>query len=207
VSDSTPTVFIVDDDAAIRDSLSLLLGLRGHATRCFATAEEFLAAHRPQWSGCVLVDLRMPGIGGLRLHEEMTRRGIGLPVIIVTAYGDIRTARATLKAGAVDFIEKPVDHEQLIASIRDALDIAARDRSRAAEARNVRSRIARLTAREREVLDRVVEGRHNREIALELGISPRTVEVYKSRMMEKLQVERLPDLVRLVQFSDTQDAG
>ena len=152
-----PTVFIVDDDAGVRDSLAMLLELKGFPTRTFADAESFLAEYRPEWPGCLVLDLRMPGMSGLELQADLARRGAPLPVIIVTAHGDVATTRSALKGGAVDFIEKPIDDEALVA-----------------------------------------EGRHNREIAAALGISPRTVEVYKARMMEKLQVHRVPDLVRLV---------
>ena len=193
-----PTVFIVDDDAGVRDSLAMLLELKGFRTRTFAAAEAFLAEYRPEWPGCLVLDLRMPGMTGLELQAELARRGSGLPVIIITAHGDVATTRSALKGGAVDFIEKPIDDEALVAAIAAALDRDARSRERAQAAAGAAERLARLTGREREVLALVAEGRHNREIAVALGISPRTVEVYKARMMEKLQVRRLPDLVRLV---------
>lgn len=193
-----PTVFIVDDDAAVRDSLALLLDLKGWRTRSFASAESFLAALESSWSGCVVADLRMPGMDGAALQAELARRAPGLPVIVVTAHGDITAARATLKAGAVDFIEKPIDDAQLFDAVAAALERGHEWREDASREAERAERLARLTEREREVLDRVVAGKHNREVAAELGISPRTVEVYKSRMMEKLQVRRIPDLIRLV---------
>lgn len=193
-----PTVYIVDDDAAVRESLSLLLGLRGLRTRAFASAAAFLEACRPEWSGCLLLDLKMPGMGGLELQGELQARGLALPVIVVTAHGDVASARAAFKAGAVDFVEKPIDDEALLHIVRAALERDSRARAEAAEAAQVAERVARLTPREREVLDLVAAGRHNREIAAALEISPRTVEVYKSRLMEKLHVRRLPDLVRLL---------
>ena len=193
-----PTVFIVDDDAGVRDSLAMLLELKGFRTRTFAAAEAFLAEYRPEWPGCLVLDLRMPGMSGLELQADLARRGAPLPVIIVTAHGDVATTRSALKGGAVDFIEKPIDDEALVAAIAAALDRDARERERAQAAAGAAERFARLTEREREVLALVAEGRHNREIAVALGISPRTVEVYKARMMEKLQVRRVPDLVRLV---------
>jgi FixJ family two-component response regulator len=195
---SRPTVFIVDDDAGVRDSLAMLLELKGFRTRTFPGAEAFLAEYRPDWPGCLVLDLRMPGMSGLELQAELARRGAVLPVVIITAHGDVATTRAALKGGAVDFIEKPVDDEALVAAITAALDRDARERERAQAAAGTAERLARLTGREREVLALVAEGRHNREIAVALGISPRTVEVYKARMMEKLQVRRVPDLVRLV---------
>jgi FixJ family two-component response regulator len=193
-----PTVFIVDDDAGVRDSLAMLLELKGFRTRVFASAEAFLAEHRPESPGCLVLDLRMPGMSGLELQADLARRGATLPVIIITAHGDVATTRSALKGGAVDFIEKPIDDEALVAAIAAALDRDARARERAQAAAGAAERLARLTGREREVLALVAEGRHNREIAVALGISPRTVEVYKARMMEKLQVRRVPDLVRLV---------
>lgn len=192
------TVFIVDDDAAVRDSLAMLLELKGFHTRTYATAEDFLERYRAEWAGCLVLDLRMTGMSGLELQTELARRGVRLPVIIVTAHGDVPTARAAFKAGAVDFIEKPVDDEALIAAIAGAMDRDARERREAALRVSVAERLERLTPREREVLDLVADGRHNREIAALLSISPRTVEVYKARLMEKLQVQRVPELVRLV---------
>jgi RNA polymerase sigma factor (sigma-70 family) len=192
------TVFIVDDDTAVRDSLALLFELKGLRTRAFDSAEAFLARYRPEWPGCLVLDLRMPGMSGIELQAELARRGIALPVIIITAHGDVATTRAALKGGAVDFIEKPIDDEALLAAVRGALDRDARERAQALAASSVAERMARLTGREREVLALVAEGKHNREIAAALGISPRTVEVYKARLMEKLQVRRVPDLIRLV---------
>lgn len=193
-----PTIFIVDDDAAVRDSLSLLLGLKGFSTRCFAAAEDFLAACQPDWCGCLLLDIRMAGMDGLELQQAMNSSQIDLPIIFITAHGDVTAARSALKAGASDFLEKPLDDRMLSAAIADALERNARQRNEAAEENEIASRIARLTAREREVMENVVEGQPNREIARQLGISPRTVEVYKARMMEKMQAHSLPELIRLV---------
>jgi RNA polymerase sigma factor (sigma-70 family) len=197
MSRAAPTVHIVDDDAAVRDSLSLLLELKNIDARTYPSAEAFLESYDGQ-PGCVVVDLRMPGMSGLALQAELKRRGVALPLIMVTAYGDVPTARAALRAGAFDFVEKPIEEERLVATLQAALAVAQAERANAEELGAFRARVARLTAREREVLDMVVDGRHNREIAEALAISPRTVEVYRARMMEKLQVRRLPDLVRLV---------
>ncbi|MHB9101208.1 MAG: response regulator transcription factor [Sulfuricella sp.] len=193
-----PTIFIVDDDAAVRDALSLLLGLKGFSTRCFAAAEDFLAAYQPDWRGCLLLDIRMAGMDGLELQQAMNSKRIDLPIIFITAHGDVAAARSALKAGASDFLEKPLDDRMLSAAIADALERNARQRNEAAEENEIASRIARLTAREREVMENVVEGQPNREIARQLGISPRTVEVYKARMMGKMQAHSLPELIRLV---------
>ena len=192
-----PRVFIVDDDAAVRDSLALLLALRGFATECHASAEDFLATLTPAHRGCVLLDLRMPGMSGLEAQAAIALRNPALPLVILTAHGDVAAARTALKAGAFDFIEKPADDALLVAVLSDALASAASREALATRVTTLRNRIARLTARERQVLEEVVSGRHNREIAAALGISPRTVEVYKARVMDKLQVDRVADLVRL----------
>jgi RNA polymerase sigma factor (sigma-70 family) len=193
-----PVVFIVDDDDAVRDSLALLLGLRGYAARAFARGEDFLSAVDRSAHGCLLLDLRMPGMDGLQVQAELAAREITLPIIILTAHGDAATARTALKAGAFDFLEKPIDDAVLRATIEAALARDLEARNRAEHQMALRARLARLTPREREVLEFVVHGRHNREIAAELGISPRTVEVYKARIMDKLQVDRLSDLIRIV---------
>jgi len=186
------TVFIVDDDASVRDSLSLLLSLRGHATATFASAEDFLAALRPEWRGCAVADIRMPGLSGLELQRQLAERGPKLPLIIITAHGDVAAARQAFLADAVDFIEKPFDGEQLVQAVERALSgprapLPAPGRGAAA-----------LSAREREVMTLLVEGLHNRRIAEQLAISPRTVEVHKARVMDKLGVRTLVELVRLV---------
>jgi FixJ family two-component response regulator len=198
VSEDEPTVYIVDDERSVRESLELLLDVRGFKARSFADGESFLAAYRAGSPGCALLDLRMPGMSGAELQAEMVARGVGLPVIVVTAHGDVAATRAAFKGGAVDFIEKPIESDALIAAIESALALDMNQRERVARARSAAAKLELLTGREREVVDLAVEGRHNREIAAELGISPRTVEVYKARAMEKLGVKRLPDVVRIV---------
>lgn len=193
------SVFIVEDDAAVRDSLLLLLGMKNLRVRGFSSAEDFLAAVRPEWSGCILLDLRMPGKGGLELQSTLNERGIRLPVVIITAHGDIAAARAAFRAGAVDFLEKPIDEEALFAAIGAALENERKRRGAAEAAAGFEARMARLSGREREVMWLVAEGRQNREVAAALNVSPRTVEIYKARMMEKLQFRRVPDLVRAVE--------
>lgn len=195
---SEPTIFIVDDDASVRDSLALLLGLKGYAIRSFASAEDFLSACQPDWYGCLLLDIRMTGINGLELQQRLLAQKITLPIIFLTGHGDVATARTALKAGASDFLEKPLDDRMLSLAIADALERSASHRDEAATSQGIMARMARLTAREREVMEKVVEGQPNREIARQLGISPRTVEVYKARMMEKMQAHSLPELIRLV---------
>jgi two-component system, LuxR family, response regulator FixJ len=192
------TVFIVEDDAAVRDSLGLLLGLQGFRTQAFSCAEDFLRVYQPSWAGCLLLDVRMPGMSGLELQESLRQQSMALPIIIMTAHGDIATVRTALRSGAVDFLEKPVDPDALLGAIRTALDADAARRRAALDAEGTRQRLSVLTARERQVMELVAKGCHNREIATTLGISPRTVEVHKARVMEKLQVQSVPELVRIV---------
>ncbi|MHB8494311.1 MAG: response regulator transcription factor [Casimicrobiaceae bacterium] len=201
-------VHVVDDDDAVRDSLSLLLGLRGYATRTFASGDVFLAEIDASASGCILLDLRMPGVDGLAVQSALAARGIGMPIIVLTAHGDAASARAALKAGAFEFLEKPVDDALLGKTIEAALARDAQERALAGRREVLRRQLERLTPREREVLDRVVRGQHNREIALEFGISPRTVEVHKARIMDKLQVERMPELIHIaIELGLVPDAG
>jgi FixJ family two-component response regulator len=191
------TVFIVDDDGSVRDSMSLLLSLRGYVTATFASAEDFLSAVQPDWRGCVVLDIRMPGMSGLELQQRLRETGPNLPVIVITAHGDVAAARQALLADAIDFIEKPFDGDQLLAAIETALaGMRAVTQARQAPAKGRAS--GSLSAREREVMELIVKGLHNRRIAEELGISPRTVEVHKARVMEKLGVKNLVELVRLV---------
>jgi two-component system, LuxR family, response regulator FixJ len=177
------TVFIVDDDVAMRDSLALLLGLKGFRTQIFANAENLLSAYNAQWFGCMLIDVRMPGMSGLELHAELSKRGSDVPIVVMTAYGDVATARAALKAGAADFLEKPIDDEVLIDVLKSAIDAHAVLRQAMPVVRGTQQ----LTTREQQVLDLVATGLHVKQIAEKLGISPRTVEVYKSRMAQKLR--------------------
>jgi RNA polymerase sigma factor (sigma-70 family) len=190
------TVFVIDDDAAVRDSIALMLGLEGYRTSVFADAEAFLAAWREDWAGCVIADVRLPGQSGVELQEVLRKREISLPFVIITAHGDVATARAAFRSQAVDFLEKPFDSVQLCAAIETAFALEERriqtDESRRRDA----AKLERLTAREREVLEQAARGLHAKEIAAALGISPRTVEVHKTRIMEKLGVRNVAELVR-----------
>ncbi|MES2296552.1 MAG: response regulator [Pseudomonadota bacterium] len=191
------TVFIVDDDPSVRDALGLLLGVRGYRTAMFASGEDFLNAWKKQWSGCLLIDIRMPGMDGLSLQQELQALGCHLPVIIITGHGNVALARQAFKAHACDFLEKPFDDVKLIAAIDEAL---LREASALKEARRreaTRALLVELTPREREVMELVVLGKHNREIGPALGISVRTVEVHKGRLMSKLGVDNVADLVRI----------
>jgi len=192
------TVFIVDDDASVRDSLALMLGIAGYRTALFADAEALLAARRPDWIGCVIADLRLPGKSGVELQAELRALGVSLPVIIITAHGDVPTARTAFRAEAVDFLEKPFDQKQLCAAIDAAFGIEESRLSGEETRRAAAQKLDQLTPRELEVLEHVVEGLHAKEIAAELQISPRTVEVHKTRIMEKLRARNVAELVRFV---------
>jgi RNA polymerase sigma factor (sigma-70 family) len=198
---SEPIITIVDDDDAVRDSLALLLNFRGFRCRSFASAEDCLAAWSPDWRGCLLLDLRMGGMDGLALQQALAERASRLPVVFLTGHGDIAHARAALKAGAVDFLEKPYTEDALLEAVREAVARDARQHAEHAHSEEIAGRMARLSERERQVMDLVVAGKPNREIAALLEISPRTVEVFKARMMEKMQARSLPELVRMVMES------
>ena len=191
------SLFIVDDDPSVRDALGLLLGLRGYPVILFADAESFLDAYRAEWRGCLLLDIRMPGINGLELQQRLLAMGCSIPVIIMTGHGDVESARSAFRSQAVDFLEKPIDHGKLMSAIAEAFARQQATQNREAKDLANAQRLARLTPREREVMDLVVAGRHNREVADLLGISARTVEVHKARIMQKLGVDSVPDLVRL----------
>jgi FixJ family two-component response regulator len=191
------TVHIVDDDPAIRDSVSLLLSLRGYRTASFADAESFLAAVTPAWAGCILADIRMPGMSGLDMQRELLARAIPLPVIVVTAHGDVGSARAAFKSEAVDFLEKPFEEDTLLAAIEHAFEKERRRITSSEDLGRRNAGLLQLTPREREVMDLIVQGQHNRDIGRQLGISVRTVEVHKARVMDKLGARNLAELIRI----------
>jgi FixJ family two-component response regulator len=192
------TVFIVDDDAAVRDSLALLLSLHGHSTAQFGSAEDFLSAARADWAGCAILDIRMPGMDGIALLDAIKARGIALPALVVTAHGDVASARAAFKGDAVDFLEKPFDEATLLAAVATCLERERRRLSSGREEQRRSATLEALSAREREVLDQLLLGHHNRDIATHFGISPRTVEVHKARILAKLGVRNVVDLIRLM---------
>lgn len=194
---SNLTVFIVDDDPSVRDALGLLLGVRGYRTAVFASAEAFLQSWQAEWAGCLVADIRMSGMDGLALQRKLGEMNCLLPVIIVTGHGDVSSAREAFKARAVDFLEKPFDEDKLIAAIDEAFSMQQRQRESLDRLAQREQLIAELTPREREVMELVVQGRHNREIGPQLGISVRTVEVHKARLMAKLGVDNVADLVRI----------
>jgi len=199
------TVFLVDDDAAVRDSLSLLLEQHGLSVRCYPGAQEFLAACGPQTRGCAVLDLRMPGKDGLWLQEEIARRDIPLPVVILTGHGDIPTTVKAVKAGAVDFLTKPVRSEVLLASIRAAFERADALARQLGEVHAAGSVLARLTAREHEVIALAARGSSNKEIARVLGISFRTVEIHRAHVMHKTGARTVMELAHLLEVAGRRD--
>ena len=192
-----PTVHVVDDDPGVRDSLRFLLETAGFTVATYASGATLLAAS-PGPAGCVLSDFQMPGMDGLQLQGRLTQQGVRLPVIIMTAHGEVPLAVRALKAGAVDFLQKPCAEEQLLETVRRALQANHAALEAGVAAAEAAGLIARLTPREHEVLDLLVTGKSNKEIAKALGNSPRTIDVHRARVFEKLQAANLPDLVHLV---------
>lgn len=189
-------VFVVDDDDPVRDSIQVLLASAGFTVLSFASAKDFLAAVTNP-SGCMIADIRMPDMDGLELQQEIVRRGFSLSVIVITGHGDVPLAVRAMKAGAVDFIEKPFVDELLLSSVRRALDIRNQKQSAAAETQAALELLSLLTPRERSVLEQLVLGRANKVAAYELGISPRTIEIHRANIMDKMHVRSIADLVRI----------
>lgn len=212
------TVFIIDDDASVRDAMSLLLSLHGRASATFASAEDFLAALQPHWRGCVVADIRLGGMSGLALQRLLRQRGLTLPVIVISAHGDVAAAREAFLNDAVDFIEKPFDGPVLLAAVEKALaqppapqapmpgDAPAAVAGAAGDPAAATVTVM-LSPREYEVMQLLVKGWHNRRIADELGISHRTVEVHKARVLAKLNVRSVVELVRLIERQHSDPAS
>jgi two-component system response regulator FixJ len=192
-----PTVFVVDDDRAMRDSLRWLLESVGLTVRTYSTAAAFLREYEPAQPGCLVLDVRMPGMSGLDLQAELVRRGAGLPTIVVTGHAEVPMAVRAVKAGAVDFIEKPFSDQLLLDRVRQALEIDRLEREVRHRREEARRRLESLTAREREVLGLVAAGKANKEIAASLGLSPKTVEVHRAHVMSKMAVDSLAELIRV----------
>lgn len=191
------TVFIVDDDASVRDALALLFSVRDYRTAVFSSAEDFLSAWRTNWVGCLLIDIRMPGMDGLSLQDRLLEMGCTLPVVVITGHGDVGSARRAFKSNAIDFLEKPIDHGKLIEAIEQAFSSQMVMQDRKSTSEKAAHLLDQLTPREQEIMNLVVGGYHNREIAEKLGISVRTVEVHKAHVMSKLGVDSVADLVRM----------
>jgi FixJ family two-component response regulator len=196
-SAQSQTVYIVDDDPSIRYAMQALMASVNLPHEVFGSADEFLQNESQRRAGCLVLDIRMPGLGGLELQQELIARGNALPVIFITGHGDVPMAVEAMQKGAVDFIQKPFRDQELLDRIRDALTTDKRLRAELERQANVAQRLDKLTRREHEVFDLVVTGKPNKLIAYELGVSQRTVEIHRARVMEKMQAKSLADLVRM----------
>lgn len=191
-----PIVFLVDDDDAVRDALATLLGTVGLAVRDYDGPHAFLADFDPTALGCLVLDVRMPHVNGLQLHEQLTARGVDLPVVIVTGHGDIDLCRRAFRQGALEFLTKPVDEHDLLDAVQRGIERHRHVRERRDEHARAREKLARLTEREADVLRLLVDGRSNKEAARDLGISARTVETHRASILEKLEADSVAQLVR-----------
>jgi len=198
MKNETPTVFVIDDDDAVRSSLRLLLKSYGLEAQLCASAEEFLASHDPDRPGCMVLDVRMPGMSGIELQQQLNARGATIPIVFITGHGDVPMAVEAMQAGAFDFLQKPFNDNDLIARVQRAIEHNASQRARLHTRKDTRERLATLTPRERDVLDLVVVGKANKVIAADLGLSQRTVEIHRARVMEKMDAASLAQLVRMV---------
>lgn len=201
--DPKAKVYVVDDDAAIRDSLHWLLSAKGFSIETFASAEQFLETYRPHYPGCLILDVRMPGMNGLELYEKLITLNYCLPVIFITGHGDVQMAVNAIKKGAVDFIEKPFDDQALSSLIQKCLQLDKECRARADQSAAIAARMDQLTPRERAVMDLVIAGNLNKIIADKLNISMKTVEAHRAKVMEKMGVKSVAELVQLVFLKDT----
>ncbi len=202
---SKATVFVVDDDQAMRSSLKWLIETVGMRVEVFSSANEFIRSYYPGRAGCLLLDVRMPGMSGLELQEYFIQQQIKIPIIIITGHGDVPMAVRAMKVGAVDFIEKPFNDELLLDSIRNALALDVEQRAQQAERSEVAARLAHLTPREHEAMEMVTNGRANKEIATELGVSSKTVEAHRARVMEKMEASSLAELVKMAMSANVFD--
>jgi len=201
-----PTAYVVDDDEAIRTLWRWLMESNGIAVRIFATAREFIEGYAPGAPGCVVLDMRLPGMSGLELQDYLNRSGIDIPIVFVTAHADVPTAVTAIKSGAVDLIEKPFSYRQVLSVIEKAFQRDAENRERRSRHSEVAGRIAALTERERAVLQRVIEGKQNKVIAADLDISIKTVEFHRAKLMEKMGVGSVAELVQLTLGFSLMDA-
>ena len=193
-----PTVFIVDDDEPVRDSLKMLMRSVGLSAETFSGAAEFLEAYDPDRSGCLVLDIRMPGMSGMELQEKLNEIHAILPIIFITGHGDVPMAVKAIQYGAADFIQKPFRDQDLLDRINKAIEQDASNRAQLLETRDIEERLSNLTPREKEVLELIVDGRPNKVIAADLEVSQRTVEIHRARVMDKMRASSLAHLVRMV---------
>jgi len=191
------TVFIVDDDEPVRGALQLLMKSVGHDAKTFATGDEFLAACSPGISGCLILDIRMPGMSGLELQEKLHQQGVNIPIIFITGHGDIPMAVEAMKQGALEFLQKPFREQDLVDRVNEALEKDESASKFALQRTEIEPRIAKLTPRERQIMDMIVQGKANKVIAIDLGVSQRTVETHRTRIMRKTQAKSLAELVQM----------
>jgi two-component system, LuxR family, response regulator FixJ len=196
-------VQIIDDDDALRDSLTFLLSSAGIDAKSYESAGAYLNDPQRGASGCIITDVRMPGMSGIDLLRKLKSDGVAVPVIVMTGHGDVPLAVEAMKLGAFDFIEKPFDDDALLASVRGALGVQEKNSREESQRQEIENRLTQLSTRERQVLDGLVAGQANKMIAYELGISPRTVEIYRANVMTKMQANSLSDLVRMALVSGT----
>ncbi|AUH51193.1 DNA-binding response regulator [Chromobacterium sp. ATCC 53434] len=196
MQNTTPTVFIVDDDTAVLDSLAMLITAQGMRTVTYPNAMEFLDDYQGNQICCLVLDIRMPQITGLALQEQLLERGIHIPIVFITGHGDIEQCRRAFQNGANDFLTKPIDQARLISSLRKCILISIQQHQQEEETQEVMTQLSRISGREREVLELVADGLSSKEIARELDLSPRTIEVHRANLFSKLGVDSLADLIR-----------
>jgi len=199
MAEARPVIFVVDDDASVREAVSNLLESIGLQSESFESAEEFMYARRPDAPSCLLLDVRLPGLNGLDFQDKLEKSGRRIPIVFITAHGDIPMTSRAMKAGAVDFLTKPFQKQELLTAINQALDRDRAARRAESEISALRSRFETLTPREHEVMELVVEGLMNREIAAKLGVTEITVKVHRGRVMEKMEADSLAHLVRMAE--------